>query len=63
MLSFREIVNDVIDGVPVFVSYCPLCGSGVVYERKLDGKTLVFGNTSARYESDMVMFDHQTGSY
>ena len=63
VLNFREIANDVIDGVPVLVSYCPLCGSGAVYERKLDGKTLVFGNTSALYESDMVMFDHQTGSY
>ena len=63
MLDLHEIVHDVIDGVPVLVTYCPLCGSGVVYDRELDGDTLVFGNTSALYESDMVMYDHQTGSY
>lgn len=63
ILNFHEIVNDVIDGVPVLVSYCPLCASGVVYSRELDGDILLFGNTSALYESDLVMFDHQTGSY
>jgi hypothetical protein len=63
MLNLHEIVNDVIDGVPVLVSYCPLCASGVVYSRELDGETLLFGNTSALFESDMVMYDHQTGSY
>lgn len=63
ILNFRELVNDTIDGVPVLISYCPLCASGVVYERRLDGRTLLFGNTSALFESDLVMFDHETGSY
>ncbi len=63
ILNFHEIVNDVIAGVPVLISYCPLCASGVVYSRELDGDILLFGNTSALFESDLVMFDHQTGSY
>ena len=63
ILNLHEIVNDVIDGVPVLVTYCPLCASGVVYSRDLDGEVLLFGNTSALYESDLVMYDHQTGSY
>ena len=63
MLNLHELVNDVIDGEPVLISYCPLCASGVVYSRTLNDQTLVFGNTSALYESDLVMFDHQTGSY
>ena len=63
MLNLHEIVNDVIDGGPVLISYCPLCASGVVYSRVLDGETLVFGNTSALYESDLIMFDWETGSY
>ena len=63
ILNIHGIVNDVIDGVPVLVSYCPLCASGVVYSRDLDGEVLLFGNTSALYESDLVMYDHQTGSY
>ena len=63
MLNFHEMVNDVIDGVPVLVTYCPLCASGIVYSRELDGRVLVFGNTSALYRSDLVMYDHETGSY
>ncbi|MEA2002108.1 MAG: DUF3179 domain-containing protein, partial [Actinomycetota bacterium] len=63
ILNFHEIVNDVIDGVPVLVSYCPLCGSAIVYDRRLDGDVLSFGNTSALYESDLVMVDRATGSY
>ena len=63
VLDFHEIVSDVIDGVPVLVTYCPLCFSGVVYSRELDGRVLTFGNTSALYQSDLVMYDHQTGSY
>lgn len=62
-LNSHELVNDTIDGIPVLVSYCPLCGSGVVYDRRLDGVEHVFGNTSALYENDLVMFDHATGSY
>ncbi|MFQ5902156.1 MAG: DUF3179 domain-containing protein [Candidatus Binatia bacterium] len=63
VLNFHEIVNDVIDGEKVLITYCPLCGSGVVFDRRLDGRELVFGNTSALFENDMVMYDHQTGSY
>ena len=63
MLNLHEIVNDVIDGTPVLISYCPLCASGVVYDRRLGEDVLLFGNTSALYQSDLVMYDHQTGSY
>jgi hypothetical protein len=63
ILNFHEIVNDVLAGEPVLISYCPLCYSGIVYSRKLGGQILTFGNTSALYQSDMVMVDYQTGSY
>ncbi|MDX1612640.1 MAG: DUF3179 domain-containing (seleno)protein, partial [Candidatus Thermoplasmatota archaeon] len=32
ILDWHEIVNDEIDGVPIAVTYCPLCGSSVAYE-------------------------------
>lgn len=63
MLNAHEIVNDVIAGVPVLITYCPLCASGVVYDRRVDGRELIFGNTSALFENDLIMYDHQTGSY
>ncbi|MEK6221339.1 MAG: DUF3179 domain-containing protein [Chloroflexota bacterium] len=63
ILNYHEIVNDVIEGIPVLISYCPLCYSGVVYHRQVENQILTFGNTSALYESDMVMLDYQTGSY
>ena len=63
MLNSHELVNDKIDGISLLISYCPLCGSGIVYDRRLNGRDLVFGNTSALYQNDLVMFDHQTGSY
>ena len=63
VLDRHEIVNDEIDGVPLLVTYCPLCFSGVVFSRELEGRVLTFGNTSALYQSDLVMYDHQTGSY
>ena len=62
-LVFREIVNEELDGVPVAVTFCPLCVSGLVFDRRVDGRTLLLGNTSALYDNDMVMYDHQTGSY
>ncbi|MFQ5690967.1 MAG: DUF3179 domain-containing protein [Gemmatimonadota bacterium] len=63
ILNFHEIVNDTLAGRPVLVSYCPLCASGIVFDRRVGADTLSFGNTSALYESDMVMVDYQTGSY
>jgi len=63
ILNFHEIVNDTIGGVPVLITYCPLCFSGVVFNWELDGQTLTFGNTSALYQPDLVMSDHQTVSY
>ena len=63
ILNFHEIVNDVLAGEPVLISYCPLCYSGIVYSRSLGEQVLTFGNTGALYESDMVMLDYETGSY
>lgn len=61
ILNYHEIVNDVLDGSPVLISFCPLCRSAIVYDRRVDGEVLSFGNTSALYESDMVMVDRGTG--
>ncbi len=63
ILNRHEIVNDTLADVPLLISYCPLCRSAIVYSRILDGEELIFGNTSALYESDMVMYDTDSNSY
>jgi len=62
ILMWHEIVNDVVGGVPVAVTFCPLCNSGIVFERVLDGTTLDFGTSGKLYKSDLVMYDRQSHS-
>ena len=63
ILMWHEIVNDVVGGVPVAVTYCPLCNSGIVFDRRVDGDVLEFGTTGKLRHSDMVMYDRQTESW
>ncbi|MDH3737928.1 MAG: DUF3179 domain-containing protein [Alphaproteobacteria bacterium] len=63
ILLWHEIVNEEIGGVPVLISYCPLCNSGVVFDRRVDGQVLDFGNTGRLRHKDMVMYDKQTESW
>jgi len=43
LLALHHIVNDVIDGKPVAVTYCVVCSSAVAYDPTLDGEVLAFG--------------------
>ncbi len=63
ILTWHEIVNDELGGVPVTVTYCPLCNSSIAFDRRLDGKILDFGTTGKLRRSDMVMYDRQTESW
>jgi hypothetical protein len=62
ILMWHEIVNDVVGGVPVAVTYCPLCNSALVFERIVDGITLDFGTSGMLYKGDLVMYDRRTHS-
>ncbi|MFQ6016807.1 MAG: DUF3179 domain-containing protein [Kiloniellaceae bacterium] len=63
ILTWHEIVNDVVGGVPVAVTYCPLCNSAVVYDRRVEGKATEFGTTGKLRNSDLVMYDRVTESW
>jgi hypothetical protein len=63
ILMFHEIVNDVIGGVPVAVTFCPLCYASLVFDRRVDGVVLDFGTTGKLRKSDLVMYDRQTESW
>lgn len=60
ILNWHEIVNDTIQGKPISVTFCPLCGTGIVYEAALGGKTLQFGVSGLLYNSDVLLYDRQT---
>lgn len=62
-LMYHEIVNDVFEGKPVAVTFCPLCNSSVVFERILNGKPVEFGTTGKLHNSDLVMYDRQTETW
>jgi hypothetical protein len=62
ILMWHEIVNDVVGGVPVAVTFCPLCNSALVFERRVDSATLDFGTSGMLYKSDLVMYDRQSHS-
>ncbi len=62
ILNFHEIVNDAVDGRPIAVTWCPLCGSAVVYDRRVDGQTLTFGVSGKLADDDLVMYDRETNS-
>ncbi len=62
ILNWHEIVNDEINGFPFAVTFCPLCGSGVVFDARLDGKVLRFGVSGLLYNSDVLLYDRQTNS-
>jgi len=62
-LMWHEIVNDTVGGVPVAVTFCPLCNSGVTFDRRLDGAVLSFGVSGKLRHSDMIMYDRETESW
>ncbi|HET7875902.1 MAG TPA: DUF3179 domain-containing protein [Methylomirabilota bacterium] len=62
ILMWHEIVNDTVGGRPVAVTYCPLCNSGLVFDRVVGGVTLDFGTSGKLYRSDLVMYDRQSHS-
>jgi len=63
ILIWHEIVNDTVGDVPVVVTYCPLCNSAVVYDRRVAGQAVEFGTTGKLRNSDLVMYDRTTESW
>ncbi len=62
ILNWHEVVNDTIDGRPVVVTYCPLCGTGIAFEARVGERVHTFGVSGLLYQSDLLMYDHQTES-
>lgn len=62
ILDQHEIVNDIIAGVPMAITWCPLCGSAVGVVREFDGQITEFGVSGLLYNSDLVFYDRKTST-
>lgn len=70
ILTWHEIVNDEIEGIPLAVTFCPLCNAAIVFDRRItpeasgDGPLVLdFGTTGKLRNSDLIMWDRQTESW
>lgn len=62
-LMWHEIVNDEVAGRPIAVTFCPLCNSGITFDRRVGDQVLTFGVSGKLRNSDMIMFDRETESW
>lgn len=63
ILTWHEIVNDVVGDVPVVVTFCPLCNSAIAFDRRVDGTVYDFGVSGNLRNSDLIMYDRQTHTW
>jgi hypothetical protein len=63
VLIWHEIVNDTVGGLPLTVTFCPLCNTAIAFERTFDGQVLDFGTTGRLRNSNLIMYDRQTETW
>ncbi len=63
ILIWHEIVNDEVGGVPVAITFCPLCNTAIAFDRRVDDLVLDFGTTGRLRYSNLIMYDRQTESW
>lgn len=57
ILVWHEIVNDGLADQPVLVTYCPLCATGIVFDRRVDGEVQEFGVSGRLWQSNLLMYN------
>jgi hypothetical protein len=60
MITWHEIVNDVVGDVPTVITFCPLCNSALAFDRRVNGEVFEFGVTGLLRNSDLIMYDRTT---
>lgn len=63
ILMWHEIANDEIAGLPVAVTFCPLCNSSISFDRRVGDALLDFGVSGFLRNSDLVMYDRQSETW
>jgi len=57
ILVWHEIANDTVQGKPILVTYCPLCATGIVFERAVDDVAQEFGVSGKLWQSNLLMYN------
>ena len=60
ILSWHEMLNDEVGGEPITLSYCTLCGSGILYSRRVGDAAPTFGTSGLLYRSNKLMYDRES---
>lgn len=63
ILVWHDVVNDIIAGDPLLITYCPLSSSGAAYDRRMNGMSATFGTSGYVYNSNTVLYDRITNTY
>lgn len=63
VLDFHEIINDQIGNQPVCVTYCPLTGSGIAWDRTINGEAVEFGVSGLLFRNNLIPYDRKTDTY
>src|SRR5574341_2358257 len=63
ILIWHEIANDTVGGVPLIVTFCPLCNTAIAFNRTVNGEALDFGTTGRLRYSNLIMYDRQTETW
>ncbi len=63
IMDWHEIVNDVVNHQPVSIIYCPLTGTGTVWDRTINGDVTTFGVSGLIYKNNLIPYDRKTNSY
>lgn len=60
IMTWHEIVNDEVHGKPLAITFCPLCDTGIAFERRINGETVTFGTSGKLYNNNLLMYDRKT---
>lgn len=60
LLNWHEVINDTLGGIPIAVTYHPLCDSVVVFDRRVGDEVLEFGVSGLLFNSNQLLFDRRT---
>ena len=62
ILDWHEIINDVVSGTPIAITYCPLTGTGIGWDRNINGQITSFGVSGLLYNTNLIPYDRATDS-